>query len=116
MSRDIIDPPPADRGALDERGRPENRTAAAPPAVYGEPNGPTPPHFDILPKDEIEKRARDGGPSRSAVGKAPAVERIRGGFASGMTTPETFETTVGEHAGIQRRGPSGERLAEDGDT
>lgn len=115
MSRDIIDPPPDEHSALGERGRPEHRAGSPRPATYGEPNGPTPPHFDILPKDEIEERAKGGGRDHPAPGKASAVERAPGGFASGMTTPETFETTDGEHTGIQRRDLSEDRLPEDGD-
>jgi hypothetical protein len=61
------------------------------PDVYGEPNGPTPPHFEIKPKAEID--ANRGKPV--AHKKPTPVERDRGGFHSGMTTEETAETVGG---------------------
>jgi hypothetical protein len=61
------------------------------PDVYGEPNGPRPPHFEIKPKAEI-----DANRGKPVAHKKPApVERDRDGFHSGMTTEETAETLGG---------------------
>lgn len=101
-----------DPAAMDEPGRREDRTADG-RSVYGEPRGPRPPHFAVLPKEEIERRARGGGPAR-ASGRYEAEERERGGFASGMTTPESFETTGEGRPAVVRRALDGARLPEDG--
>ena len=86
-----------------ERGRPEPLTGDPEGFAYGEPKGPKPPHIERLPKEEIERRAASGEADRSADPSRLADERARGNFHSGMTTPETFETTGDEHPKVVRR-------------
>lgn len=95
--------------AADENGRPEDRTRDPAGTPYGEPRGPRPPHFDILPKDEIERRAANGAPDApaSADGRYE-TEAAAGNFHSGRTTPEADRTT-----GDQRPGTIGPRAVED---
>lgn len=104
--------PSRDPAAMDEPGRREDATADG-RHVYGEPRGPRPPHFTVLPGDEIERRARGGGPAR-ASGRYGSDERVRDGFAGGMTTPESFETTGEGRPQVVRRALDGTRLPEDG--
>jgi hypothetical protein len=82
---------------MDDIGRPESETGTPERPAYGEPKGPLPPHFEIMPKDEVERRARSpqrhfDPPTAGEATSAPA-EREVGGFISGMVTPETFRTT-----------------------
>lgn len=94
--------------ATGRSGRPEAETEGGTP-VYGEPKGPRPPHFDILPKEVIETppQERTAGQPSSPEGSAPDerydADRERDGYFSGMTTPETRQTTAGPHEKIVRR-------------
>lgn len=120
MARDVIDPPPSrtptDRSPMDDRGRPLSETATPRPETTGEPNGPRPPAFDVKPKDEIAIDAAAGGEaSDRAVPRSAEPERERDGFFSGMTTPESVETTAGQHPKVVRRTLDGERRPEDRD-
>jgi hypothetical protein len=122
MTRDILEPTPSAKSSqtspMDEKGRRERDTANPEPPVYGEPKGPRPPHFDVLPKDEIERRARGGVPVKRAEPEGPrseTAERQVGGFVSGMTTPETFQTTGDQGPAVVRRDLAGDILPEDAD-
>jgi hypothetical protein len=122
MTRDILEPTPSVKSSqtspMDEKGRRERDTGTPEPPVYGEPKGPRPPHFDVLPKDEIERRARGGGPAAGTAPDVPrseTVEREVRGFASGMTTPETFQTTGDPGPAVVRRDLAGAILPEDAD-
>lgn len=64
-----------------------------PPPVYGEPKGPKPPRFRILPKEEVDRRARTHAAPAQPVPRVDAQERDDHGFFSGLSEPETFETT-----------------------
>lgn len=118
-SRDILEPTPSIKSSetspMDEKGRRERDTAGTEPMVYGEPRGPKPPHFEVLPKEEIERRARGGGAPDAPEPRMASVEREVRGFASGMTTPETFQTTGDEGPAVIRRDLDGTILPEDGD-
>jgi hypothetical protein len=118
-TRDILDPTPSIKSSetspMDEKGRRERDTGLTEPPVYGEPHGPKPPHFEILPKDEIERRARGGGTHAEPEPLRASSEREVHGFASGMTTPETFETTGDQGPAVVRRDLDGNILPEDGD-
>ncbi|WP_181700255.1 hypothetical protein [Chthonobacter albigriseus] len=92
-------------GPADEIGRPEHLAEDGDDRVYGEPNGPRPPRYTILPKEVIEappaERAAvegEGGPSRTETEEVP----VRG-YYGGMSTPETFETTGDQQPKIIRR-------------
>lgn len=61
--------------------------------AYGEPRGPRPPHFDVLPKAVIDAPPIERDPASAAGSRAHGAERIEGNYASGLTTPESFQTT-----------------------
>lgn len=84
-------------------GRPEAETEGADDFVYGEPKGPRPPRFTVLPKDVIET------PPAERADEAPAPDRYETdetpvrGYYGGMSTPETYETTGDQQPKTIRR-------------
>lgn len=61
--------------------------------AYGEPHGPRPPHFDVLPKAEIDAPPAERRAAAVPQPRYEGAERVEGAYASGMTTAETFRTT-----------------------
>lgn len=61
------------------------------PETYGEPKGPTPPHFEIRPKAEID--ANRAASKRAEPG--PTGDRERDDFHGGISSPEAGERVTG---------------------
>lgn len=84
-------------------GRPESETDGAEEFVYGEPRGPRPPRFTVLPKEVIEMPPAERGDTPPPADRYEAEEESVRGYYGGMSTPETYETTGDQQPKTVRR-------------
>ncbi|WP_181706213.1 hypothetical protein [Chthonobacter rhizosphaerae] len=104
---------PGDDGV---RGAPYGNQGAPEEFVYGEPKGPRPPHFEILPKSVIEAPPSERAPSDPSPERYEAPDRETHGFVGGLSTPETYRTTGDQTpAEVRRDLPTFRRETEERD-